>query len=119
MKVMYRQHSGSTGETEQDARQQRCGTGVWGSFLQLSIIDVDSRRGSAAFPQALLFGVHCRLPTLLSVVWDRLEHVLSPHMDSCRSHCPWELPPGSQTQAEVGAGAQVMARAVHCHHWML
>lgn len=25
----------------------------------------------------------------------------------------------SQTRAEVGVGAQVMARAVQCHHWML
>lgn len=103
---------------EEDVCQQRCGTGVWGFFLQLSIIDVDSRKGFAAFPQALPCGVQRRRPTPLLVVWDSVEHVLSPHISTVLGRCHQGVL-SSQTQAEVGVGAQVMARAVHCHLCMV
>lgn len=76
----------------------------FGVFLQLSITDVDSRRGFAAFPQVLPCGVHCRWPTPLLVVWDGVEQELSPHMDSCRSPLSLELPPGSYELTESTRG---------------
>lgn len=92
------------------AQRRRDWAGCWpaamwdwglGFFLQLCIIDVDSRRGFAAFPQALPCGVHCRWPH---------------HCQQCGTgccpltwtaaclHCPWDLPPGSHELTDPSRG---------------
>lgn len=86
---------GREGDTRPAQRQQRRDrAGCWpavmwdwglGVFLQLSTVDVDSRRGFAAFPRAFPCGVHCRWPTPLWVAWGGMERALSPHVDSCGS----------------------------------